>query len=82
MIEAGIVANGFGEYGRANGGNKELDLSFELLMFGPVEATQGVGPGGRKEGIGSEGSTGKVFHQFCHGEGKMIVCFEARNGKS
>ena len=38
--------------------------------------------GGGKKGIGSEGSAGKVFHQFCHGQGKMIVCFKPRDGES
>jgi len=51
-------------------------------VFGPVESTQGVGSSGREKGVGSEGSARKVFHQFCHGQGKMIVRFEPRDGES
>jgi hypothetical protein len=69
MVKSGIVANGFGEHGRSDGWNEKLDLSFELLVFGPVESTQGMRSGGREKSIGSEGSARKIFHQFRHCEG-------------
>ena len=43
MVETGVGADLFRKRGGTCRGNKELDLAFELLMFGPVEATQRVG---------------------------------------
>ena len=62
VIQPRRGANGFGKLSRSNGRDKDLDLAFELLMFCPVEATEGVRARRGEQSVGAKRSARKIFH--------------------
>jgi len=43
VVEAGVVPDRFRKMGGASGRNKDLNLTFQLMVFCPVEASERMG---------------------------------------
>ena len=58
-----------------------MDIAFQLMVARPVEAAEGMRSCGRDEVLGTEAAVRKIFHEFGHGEGELILRRKAGDGK-
>ena len=76
MVEAGEIPDAFGKPGGTDGWNENLNITRELMVATPVEATQRMRAGGRNQLIGAKIPPGKILHQLRDTEGQMFVCLQ------
>jgi hypothetical protein len=82
VVETGVTPDCFRKMGGAGGRNEDLNLPFQLMVFCPVETSEGMGTARRKKGVGAKVSSGKILHEFGHLEGKLFVGLEGGKRKS
>jgi hypothetical protein len=76
VIEAGKIPDAFGKPGGTNGWNENLNITRELMVASPVEATQRMRAGGRNQLIGAETPPRKILHQLRDAEGEVFASLQ------
>ena len=76
VVEAGEIPDAFGKPGGTDGWNENLNITRELMVATPVEATQRMRAGGRNQLIGAKIPPGKILHQLRDTEGQVFVCLQ------
>ena len=80
VIDPSHGTDGLGENGGAGRRDEELDRSFQLIVFSPIEPAEGMGPGGRQDVIRARLLSGQVFHDFRKAQGQSLVGCEQGHG--